>query len=93
MHKGRRITAAKLRSCLADLESLLRSTSVHAVDDALLARAGQISLEQVLQAYDAVHLAGALSFQQGEDVVFACWDNDLRKGAEAHGFTLLPEQT
>jgi hypothetical protein len=36
-----------------------------------------------LSAYDAVHLAGALSFAAGEELEFACWDKELRGAAKA----------
>jgi predicted nucleic acid-binding protein len=91
MHKGRRISAAQLRSRLAELERLWQAIYVHAMSDALLAQAAESSVAHALRAYDAVHLAGALSFREGEEIAFACWDRELREAAAAHGLALVPE--
>jgi hypothetical protein len=92
MRRGRRITAAQLRARLDELEGLWGSLHVHAVSDALLQRAAEHAVAHALRAYDAVHLAGALSFGAGEDLAFACWDRELREAAAKHGFALVPEQ-
>jgi hypothetical protein len=47
---------------------------------------------QALRADDAVHLAGALAFAEGEEIAFACWDRELSDAARKHGFALIPEQ-
>jgi len=90
MHKGKRLTAAQLRRSLDDLESLWRGVYVHAVSEALLAQAAASARTHSLRAYDAVHLAGALSFATGEELEFACWDKELRKAARDQGFSLIP---
>lgn len=92
MKKGQRLTAAQLRKALSDLEKLWRGLYVHSVNDALLAQAAESAVAHGLRAYDAVHLAGALSFSEGEDLEFACWDKELRQAAGEHGFTLIPAQ-
>jgi hypothetical protein len=35
--------------------------------------------------------AGALSFATGEELEFACWDNELPEAVREHGFTLIPQ--
>lgn len=90
MRKGGRLTPAQLRRGLDDLESLWRGLDVHAVNETLLARAVVGARTHALRAYDAVHLAGALSFAAGEELQFACWDKELRKAAQDHSFTLVP---
>lgn len=92
MRKGSRLTPAQLRHALEDLEGLWRGLFVHTVNDALLVRAAGIARAHSLRAYDAVHLAGALSFSSGEDLAFACWDRELREAAHDNGFALIPEQ-
>jgi len=92
MRVGGRLTQAQLRHGLDDLESLWRGLYIHAVNDELLAQAIENARAHSLRAYDAVHLAGALSFATGEKLEFACWDKELRKATQARGFTLLPEQ-
>ncbi len=93
MRKGGRLTPTQLRRGLDDLENLWRGIFVHAVSDALLAQAAKSARTHSLRAYDAVHLAGALSFAAGEELEVACWDRELREAAHKHGLTLIPEQT
>jgi uncharacterized protein len=92
MRKGGRLTPAQLRRGLVDLESLWRGMYVHSVSDALLSQAAESARTHYLRAYDAVHLAGALSFAAGEELKFACWDKELRAAADKHGFSLVPQQ-
>jgi uncharacterized protein len=92
MHKGQRISTAQLRSRLAELERLWKAIYVHATNESLLAQAAESARAHALRAYDAVHLAGALSFGSGEDLDFACWDRELRSAAAKHGFALIPEE-
>jgi predicted nucleic acid-binding protein len=90
MRKGGRLTPSLLRRALDDLETLWRGVYVHAVSDALLARAAEATRAHALRAYDAVHLAGALSFAASEELELACWDKELREAAHKHGFGLVP---
>lgn len=92
MRKGERLTAPQLRRALDDLEKLWRGLHVHAVSEALLAQAAESARARSLRAYDAVHLAGALSFAAGERLEFACWDRELRDAAVSHRFALVPQQ-
>jgi predicted nucleic acid-binding protein len=92
MRKGGRLTPTQLRRGLDDLESLWGGVYVHAVNDALLVQAAEAARAHSLRAYDAVHLAGALSFAAGEALEFACWDRELRDAAHKHGLALVPEQ-
>jgi uncharacterized protein len=92
MRKGGRLTTAQLRRSLSGLENLWRGIYVHAVSEAVLAQAAESARAHSLRAYDAVHLAGALSFAIGEELEFACWDKELREAASAHSFNLIPAQ-
>jgi predicted nucleic acid-binding protein len=92
MRKGKRLTPTQLNQALEDLENIWRGLFSHAVYDAVLAKAAEVARTHSLRAYDAVHLAGALSFATGEELDFACWDKELREAAGAHGFTLIPTQ-
>lgn len=92
MRKGGRLNPAQLRRGLDDLESLWHGLYVHAVNEKLLAQAAESARTHSLRAYDAVHLAGALSFAGGEKLKFACWDKKLREAAQESGFTLVPQQ-
>ena len=62
MRKGRRLTPTQLNRAQEDLENIWRGIFSHAVNDALLASAAESARKHSLRAYDAVHLAGALSF-------------------------------
>lgn len=92
MRSGDRITASQLRTKLGELERLWQALFVHAVDDTVIELAAQSAANHALRAYDAVHLAGALAFAEGEEVAFACWDRELRDAAGKHGFVLVPER-
>ncbi len=92
MRKGERLTPTQLRRAIDDLGGLWRGIDSHAVTDALLGRAADSVRAHALRAYDAVHLAGALSFAAGEELEFACWDKDLRDVAKRHGFALIPQR-
>jgi hypothetical protein len=91
MRKGRRLTPTQLNRALEDLENIWRGIFSHAVTDALLVNAAESARTHALRAYDAVHLAGALSFANGEKLDFACWDKELRKAAQKQAFALVPE--
>lgn len=92
MRKGGRLAPAQLRRAFDDLESLWRGIDSHTVSEALLAKAAESARTHALRAYDAVHLAGALSFAAGEELEFACWDKELRDAAKKHGFALIPQK-
>jgi hypothetical protein len=92
MRKGGRLTPAQFRRALDDLENIWRGIYSHTVSDALLATAAESARAHSLRAYDAVHLAGALSFAAGEELKFACWDRELREAARLRDFALIPEQ-
>lgn len=62
----------------------------------LATRAGTLAWQHDLRGYDAVQLAAALAWQDtvedAEDkIVFACFDNDLRRAATAAGLETWPE--
>lgn len=92
MRKGNRLTPTQLNRALDDLERIWLGVFSHAVDDSLLARASECARIHSLRAYDAVHLAGALSFAVGEELEFVCWDRALREAADVCGFSLLPDR-
>ena len=87
---GGRVSAPSLRSGLAGLRDLWAELSVHSVNDALIELAAREALARGLRGYDALHLAAAVAFAEGEAVEFACWDRQLRAAAAEHGFQLVP---
>lgn len=92
MREGGRLTPTQLRRGLDDLENLWRGLYVHAVSEELLVQVAESARTHSLRAYDAVHLAGALSFAAGEKLEFACWNRELREAAHDRGFALVPQQ-
>lgn len=92
MRKGRRLTPSQLKQALEDLENVWQGIYSHAVNDALLGQAAEGARTHALRAYDAVHLAGAIAFAEGEELDFACWDKELRAAARKEGFPLVPER-
>lgn len=92
MRKGNRLSPAKHRAALDELDAIWLTLDVHEVTDTLIQAAARTARDQALRAYDAVHLAGALAFAEGEEIAFACWDRELSDAAKKHGFALIPEQ-
>ena len=79
-----RVTRAQLRSGLRALELLDQQLDRIELTHTLMRLAGGIAERHALRAYDAVHLAGALSVND-RDVVFATGDQRLAAAARAAG--------
>lgn len=90
MRKGKRLAPAQLSQALEDLDNIWRGLFRHAVYDPVLTKAAELARTHSLRTYDAVHLAGALSFATGEELEFACWDKELREAAKKHSLGLIP---
>jgi uncharacterized protein len=60
------------------------------IDQALVERAAELTLEQELRSLDALHLASALMLPQ-DDLVLATWDTRLHRAAGSEGLSLLPK--
>ncbi len=60
-HRGRRLTAAQLRSAIAELGALVSDLHIVPVTDELVATASELADAEELRGYDAVHLAAALT--------------------------------
>ena len=61
--RGRRLTAAQLRSAIAELGALVSDLHIVPVRDELVASAGELAGAEGLRAYDAVHLAAAIAIE------------------------------
>lgn len=85
-----RVPSVRRDTLATELEQLWSGVSDIAVDDVLLRRAGDLAERMRLRAYDAVHLAALLEMRNPEELVFACWDSDLRRAARELGYRLLP---
>lgn len=89
MRKGNRLTAAELRTALDELDAIWAALDVLEVSDTLIQAAAKAARDHTLRAYDAVHLAGALAFAEGDEIGFMCWDQELNQAARKHGFALI----
>ena len=60
------------------------------VTDALIREAATLADRHRLRAYDAIHLAAAVTARQrlGPDMTVACWDAGLEAAAAREGFLL-----
>ena len=66
------------------------------VTETLAARAGRFAWRYDLRGYDAVQLAAAVAWQDmaedaEDEIVFACFDNELARAARAEGLETWPE--
>jgi hypothetical protein len=93
MRKGNRLSSAELRAALDELDATWAALDVLEVTDTLITAAAKKARDHALRAYDAVHLAGALAFAEGEEIAFMCWDHELSEAAGKEGFALIPEQS
>ena len=62
----------------------------------LAGRAGDLAWKHDLRGYDAAQLTAAIAWRETtedaqDEVVFACFDNDLRQAATAEGLETWPE--
>jgi hypothetical protein len=92
MRKGNRVSAAQLETALRELERLWDSLYAHAVTDSLIRAASSAAREHALRAYDAIHLASIMVFQEARQLTLACWDRELRDAAQSRGIALVPER-
>jgi predicted nucleic acid-binding protein len=85
-----RIPTERRADTAIDAERLWATVAEIPIEAVLIRRAGDLAEQQRLRGYDAVHLAALQSFGGPSNVVFACWEDDLRRAARGLGYTLLP---
>lgn len=83
----RRLRTARLGHAKAKLELLMEQLRLVEPTASVIRAAGQIAEEYGLRAYDAVHLASALSLGDRQ-VVVATWDADLARAAREVGLAV-----
>ena len=64
--------------------------------EALVGRAGNLAWRHNLRGYDAAQLAAALAWQEmredmQDEIVFACFDDELVQAAAAEGLDTWPQ--
>lgn len=82
--RGRRITETQHHAAVNELPDLFEQAELIDIDEALVARAGTVAEERALRAYDAVHLAAALTIDDPRLVVVA-GDVAILEAAMAEG--------
>jgi predicted nucleic acid-binding protein len=80
--RGKRLTAAQLREAKTELATLVEELTVVEITQGLVDLAADLSEEEGLRGYDAVHLAAALTV---EAVVLTSADIDLLAAADRRG--------
>ena len=62
------------------------------VSAGIVEHAAAIAQQHDLRAYNAIHLASALAWEDvtGDEVVFACYDRNLAKAAGKEGLQIWP---
>ncbi len=79
-----RISSAQLRTFARELDNLLVQLEFVEIDDGLVRSAGDLAESQSLRAYDAVHLAAALTVA-ADDLVVVAGDRALVSAAQTAG--------
>jgi len=82
--------ASAIKAFRSEWESFVRID----LTEVLLSRAAEIAWQQQLRAYDAVHLAAALFWQEilGEPICMATYDRELWNVARRASLELLPKE-
>lgn len=84
-----RIGGRALRTAVSDLDGFVAEMRIIEIDDELARRASELAERHVLRAYDAVHLASALSAEEPE-LVIVTWDTGLSRAASEAGVLVAP---
>ena len=90
-----RMPSSEAREAESDfLDDWADFTRIGLTDD-VAGRAGRLAWKHDLRGYDAAQLAAALAWREAtedaeDQVVFACFDNDLRRAAAAEGLETWP---
>jgi len=84
-----RLDAASYDQAKTEAHNLLATIGILDVDTPLLENASELAESRALRAYDAVQLSALLTVEN-QELVFACWDDDLRAAAVAEGRDLYP---
>src|SRR5207244_322656 len=87
--RARRLRPAGLVAAKRRLDTLIGELRLVDARPTLIRAAGELAERYRLRAYDAIHLASALSLERG-DLVLASWDAELRRAAREAGLAVAP---
>ena len=85
-------TLPKARTALEEWDRLWVGLYVVEPVAAVLDEAASLVVRHPIGAASAVHLASALTLRS-DDLLVACWDDDLTAAARAEGLRVVPEST
>jgi len=88
-NRQQRVTAGDLRSAVDALDGVLTQMDLVDIDDDLVSMAAELAETQAFRAYDALHLAAALTIAD-DDVVLVAGDGPLISAAVALGMAVAP---
>ena len=89
MRADDRLSTGGYEERIASFRAFWTQLATVAVDEVLGRAATLTSAHRRLRAYDAVHLASAVSLR-AEQLEFACWDSRLRAAAAVERLSLQP---
>jgi len=88
--RGGRVSSLTRDSLVRRLEDLWDAVSPVVIDRELYRYAGDLAEQMHLRACDAIHLTALQDAGEPGELVFACWDSELRDAARTLGYQLLP---
>ncbi len=88
-HRARRLTARSLRLARDALDIRFRQVAVVELDRAVAEMSGDVAERFALRAYDAVHLASALTIGS-DDLVLLTWDERLAAAGRRAALDVVP---
>jgi hypothetical protein len=86
---ARRLRARSATLARSELAARWSEMEIVLIDEPLLAAAGGTAEQYRLRALDALHLAAARRLFDSQ-LVFACWDEELRSAARSAGLATAP---
>lgn len=89
MRDGKRLGVRAYRAKTREFDDFWSGVAAVEISTALLRNAAALAARHSLRAYDAVQLAAALLVREAEDIVFACWDDELAAAARVEGLAEL----
>ena len=88
-HRARRLTARALTRARGAFDSVFRQLAVVELDRSVAETAGEVAERFALRAYDAVHLASALTVSE-DGLVLVTWDEQLGVAARRAKLGVVP---
>jgi hypothetical protein len=88
-HRSRRLTTRALTQARGAFDTVFRQIGVVELDRSVAETAGDVAERFAMRAYDAVHLASALTVGQA-DLLFVTWDEKLASAGRRAELDVIP---